>query len=260
MEHLNPYRLHFVVAVTEQHGKMCGFCEVLREQPCQILVVGVCDVLLDYLDFISTNVCEQDVGFFSDIFFPFVCVGHCRAFSDGCSDGVYAVRGLGACCGFSSPVHSIVGVLVGKEVLANDFHRGVGNAGTVGFRFQFGMECHTKVMQPFGIVLHIDKLPCQIPVVVLGDVITDAGQAERYDFQVPLDFPIYLPANSFIFSVVIDKTVCCIQTGTDAVRKLEQVTDDCKSRLLHSQPSYILMIPSKSFNAITAFSSASNLR
>ena len=47
-----------------------GFCEILREQPCQILVVGVCNILLDGLDFVLVHVGKQGIRFFAYVFFP----------------------------------------------------------------------------------------------------------------------------------------------------------------------------------------------
>ena len=56
MEHLNPGQLCLWTAVLEHHGKVDGFCEILREQPCQILVVGICDILLDGFDLLIAYV------------------------------------------------------------------------------------------------------------------------------------------------------------------------------------------------------------
>ena len=72
MEHLNSCRLCPWIAFLEHHGKMDSLCEVLREQPCQILVVGIYNVFLDGLDFIPVHVRKHGERLFTRFFFPFV--------------------------------------------------------------------------------------------------------------------------------------------------------------------------------------------
>lgn len=76
---------------------------------------------------------------------------------------------------------------------------------TVCFRFQFGLECGTKAVQPLGVFMQGDELPCQFLVVMLGDIIPYVGQIEWHGFHAPPDFPVRFHASGFIPGLAANK-------------------------------------------------------
>jgi hypothetical protein len=188
-----------------------GFCEILREQPCQILVVGVCDIFLDGLDFVLIHVGKQGIRFFAYVFFPFVHIGFSRAFSDGGSDGVDAVRGFDACHG----TDFFLFVFVRKEVLADYFDGSIDDARIKGFLAQILQICRTKSMQPFRIPVQPDKLVCQFLVVVFGDVFPHLVQQGRNGFHFTPDALADVLVPGFIFNFAAGKAFRQFQAPAD---------------------------------------------
>ena len=67
MEHLYSCGLRFHIIILGQHGKVDGFRKIFREELCQILVVGIDNILLDGLDFRLVHFGKHDIHFFPSV-------------------------------------------------------------------------------------------------------------------------------------------------------------------------------------------------
>ena len=67
MEHLYSCGLCFHIIILGQHGKVDGFRKVFREELCQILVVGIDNILLDGLDFRLVYFGKHGIHFFPSV-------------------------------------------------------------------------------------------------------------------------------------------------------------------------------------------------
>ena len=67
MEHLYSCGLCFHIIILGQHGKVDGFRKVFREELCQILVVGIDNILLDGLDFRLVHFGKHGIHFFPSV-------------------------------------------------------------------------------------------------------------------------------------------------------------------------------------------------
>ena len=67
MEHLYSCGLRFHTIILGQHGKVDGFRKIFREELCQILVVGIDNILLDGLDFRLVHFGKYGIHFFPSV-------------------------------------------------------------------------------------------------------------------------------------------------------------------------------------------------
>ena len=116
----------------------------------------------------------------------------------------------------------------GKEVLPYDFHAQVSHPCTESSLVQvsiFGAD----TVKPFRVIVKFDKLPCQLLILVFGDIFPDAGQKKRQGFQAVSDVPANILTIRFATAGrFAGKRFRKFQALTDYVGQLEQVANDVK--------------------------------
>ena len=193
---------------------MDGFCKVFRKELCQILVVGIDDIVFDRPDFFSIH-----FGKHGKHFFPFVLVRSLRTFPYGGIDDVDAIGGIGACHWLENRTNGIGcfrQFIFGEKVLSYDFHAQVSHTGTERNLAQICMF-GTKVVEPLRVIMQPDEFPCQFLVLVFGDIFPDAVQKKRHGFQVVFDISANILA------------VCPVTVGSrisKRFRKFQAVADN----------------------------------
>ena len=81
-------------------------------------------------------------------------------------------------------------------------------------------------MKPFRVIVQPDEFPCQLLVLVFGDIFPDAGQKKRQGFQAVSNVPANILA--VCFTIAGRKRFRKFQALIDYVGQLEQVADDVK--------------------------------
>lgn len=84
-------------------------------------------------------------------------------------------------------------------------------------------------MKHFRVIVQPDEFPCQILILVFGDILPDAGQKKRQGLQAVSDVPANILAIRFVTAGrLVGKRFRKFQAPTDYVGQLEQVADDVK--------------------------------